>query len=117
PRLDILASVLAATSAPAVIVAAIVHGEILGLDAFPPTSGVVARAAARLTLVDRGLDPKSLVVIEAGHRELRAEYDAALMAYRTGTPEGIGTWLVHCSDALVAGALETTAICEAIARG
>ncbi|MGI8678932.1 MAG: oxidoreductase [Jatrophihabitans sp.] len=116
PRLDVLAAVLAATSAPAVIVAAIVHGEILGLDAFAPVSGVVARAAARLTLVDRGLDPKSLVVIEAGHRELRSEYDAALTAYRTGTHEGIAAWLVHCSEALVAGALETTAICQAIAR-
>ncbi len=77
----------------------------------------MARAAVRLTLVERGLDPKSLVVVEAGHRELRAAYDEALAAYRTGTPEGIGHWLVHCADALVAGALEATAICEAIARG
>jgi hypothetical protein len=57
------------------------------------------------------------VVVEAGHRELQPAYLAALEAYRRGTPEGIGEWLVHCADALVAGALETTAICEAIARG
>jgi hypothetical protein len=116
-RLDTLASVLAATSAPAVVVAGIVHGELLGLDAFPPVSGVVARAAARLTLIERGLDPKSLVVLEAGHRELRAAYDAALDAYRDGTLDGIATWLGHCADALVAGAQESTAICEAMARG
>jgi hypothetical protein len=115
-RLDTLAAVLGMTSAPAVVVAAVVHGELLGLDAFDPVSGVVARAAVRLTLVERGLDPKSLVVVEAGHRELRTGYEAALAAYRTGTPEGIAAWLVHCADALVAGALETTAICEAIAR-
>jgi hypothetical protein len=70
-----------------------------------------------LTLVERGLDPKSLVVIEAGHRELADEYERALSAYRTGTPEGVATWIVHCADALVAGAQEATAICEAIARG
>lgn len=116
-RLDTLAGVLAATAAPAVVVAGIVHGELLGLDAFAPASGLVARAAVRLTLVERGLDPKSLVVVEAGHRELRAEYDVALAAYRTATPEGIAHWLVHCADALVAGAQEATAICEAIARG
>ena len=116
-RLDTLAEVLALTSAPAVVVAAIVHGELLGLDAFPPASGLVARAAVRLTLVERGLDPKSLVVVEAGHRELRAAYDAALGGYRSGTPEGIATWLVHGCDALVAGAQEATAICEALARG
>jgi hypothetical protein len=116
-RVDTLTLVLATTKAPAVIVAGIVHGELLGLDAFPPASGIVARAAVRLTLVERGLDPKSLVVVEAGHRELRSSYDEALAGYRTETPEGIGRWLVHCADALVAGAQEATAICEAIARG
>ena len=116
-RLDTLAHVLAATHAPAVVVAAIVHGELLGLDAFAPVSGVVARAAVRLTLVERGLDPKSLVVVEAGHRELSAEYASALDGYRTGSQDGIGRWLVHCANALVAGAQETLAICEAILRG
>jgi hypothetical protein len=116
-RLDVLANVLALTAAPALVVAAVVHAEVLGLDAFRPASGVVARAAVRLTLVDRGLDPKSLVVVEAGHRELADEYAAALAAYAEGTPAGIARWITHCGDAVVAGALESTAICEAIARG
>jgi len=116
-RLDTLAHVLGATHAPAVVVAAIVHGELLGLDAFPPTSGVVARAAVRLTLVDRGLDPKSLVVVEAGHRELASDYVEALAAYRGGSEAGIARWLIHCADALVAGTRESLAICEAILRG
>jgi hypothetical protein len=116
-RLDALAGVLAVTKAPAVVVAAVVHGELLSLDAFPPVSGVVARVAVRLTLIERGLDPKSLVVVEAGHRELRDDYAAALDAYRGGTPAGVALWVRHCADAVVAGALEATAICEAIARG
>jgi hypothetical protein len=116
-RLDTLAGVLAATSAPAVLVAGVVAAEILALDAFPPTSAVVAHAAVRLVLVDRGLDPKSLVVVEAGHRELRAQYDAALDAYRAGTADGVAAWLRHMAAAVVAGAAETTAICEAILRG
>ena len=116
-RLDMLVDVLGATSAPAVVVAAVVHGELLSLDAFAPVSGVVAMAAMRLTLVERGLDPKSLVVVEAGHRELHTEYGAALDAYRDGTPAGLARWLGHCADAVVAGAREAMAICEAIARG
>jgi len=116
-RLDTLAAVLTATSAPAVVVAGIVHGELLSLDAFAPASGVVARVAVRLTLIERGLDPRSLVVVEAGHRELRDAYDAALEAYRTGTADGVAQWLTHCADAVVAGARESTAICEAMARG
>jgi hypothetical protein len=116
-RLDTLAAVLAATSAPAAVVAGIVHGEVLSLDAFPPVSGLVARAAVRLTLVERGLDPKSLVVVEAGHRELQADYGAALAAYRRGGADRIAQWLRHCCDAVVAGARESTAICEALLRG
>jgi hypothetical protein len=116
-RLDTLAAVLAATSAPAVVVAGIVHGEILSLDAFAPASGIVARAAVRLTLIARGLDPKSLVVVEAGHLELRADYASALDAYRTGEPAGIAQWLRHCAAAVGAGAVEAAAICQAVLRG
>ena len=115
-RLDTLAAVLAATSAPATVVAAVVHGELLSLDAFAPASGVVARTAVRLTLIDRGLDPKSLVVVEAGHRELRDRYADALDAYRSGSPDGVAAWLNHCAEALIAGVQEATAICEAITR-
>jgi hypothetical protein len=115
-RLDVLASVLAASKAPAVVVAAIVHGEVLSLDAFPPVSGIVARAAVRIVLVDRGLDPKSLVVVEAGHRELGGEYDRALAAYRTGQADGIAYWLRHCAAAVAWGAREAIAISEALGR-
>jgi hypothetical protein len=116
-RLDILADVLAATSAPAVVVAAIVQAELISLDAFAPVSGVVARAAARLTLISRGLDPKSLVVFEVGHRELSGEMDAALAGYRSGEIAGVVGWIQHCCAALELGVRESLAICEAIQRG
>lgn len=116
-RLDVLADVLAVTEAPAVVVAAIVHAEVLSLDAFAPASGVVARTAARLTLISRGLDPKSLVALEVGHLEARDELAEALAAYRTGRPEGVGQWLLHCCHAVELGARESLAICEAIQRG
>lgn len=116
-RLDTLADALSRTSAPAVVVAGIVHGELLSLDAFPPASGVVARVGARLTLVQRGLDPKSLVVLEAGHRELGDAYPRALDAYRDGTAAGVGTWLRHCAEAVALGAREASAIGAALVRG
>lgn len=116
-RLDGLVAVLTATSVPAVVLAGVVHGEVRALDAFPPVSGLVARAAVRLVLVDRGLDPKSLVVVEAGHRELGAAYPAALRAYAGGSQDGVAQWLRHCADAVVGGAREASAICTALARG
>ena len=116
-RLDTLAGVLAATTAPAVVVAAIVHAEVLALDAFAPVSGIVARAAARLVLIDRGLDPKSLVVLEVGHLGRRGEYEQALANYRGGGTDAVRRWVGHCADAVVDGARETAAIGQALARG
>jgi hypothetical protein len=116
-RLDVLAEVLGRTTAPAVVIAAIVQAELVSLDAFPPVSGVVARAAGRLVLIDRGLDPKSLVVPEVGQLELRAEFDQALVGYTGGSPEAVAAWIGLYAAAVALGARESLAICEAIQRG
>ena len=116
-RLDVLTEVLGRTAAPAVVIAAIVQAELLSLDAFPPASGVVARAAGRLVLIDRGLDPKSLVVPEVGQLELRAEFEEGLIGYAGGSPEAVAAWIELCATAVALGARESLAICEAIQRG
>ncbi|TDQ55348.1 oxidoreductase [Actinorugispora endophytica] len=116
-RLDALGSLLTArTTAPALVTSAIVHGELLALRPFGWGDGIVARAAERLTLLERGLDPKSLVPTQLGHEELRAEYVAALRGYRAGTPEGVAGWVVHCARAVAAGARDSLATCEALRR-
>jgi hypothetical protein len=114
-----LADILAApSSAPALVAAAVVHGEVATSGAFAQGAGVVARAAARLTLVDRGLDPKAVSVPEVGHVELGPEaYRAALRGYAGGGPDGIAAFVVHCAEAVVLGAREGVAVCEAIQRG
>lgn len=121
-RLDGLARVLTGgTSAPAVVVAAVVHGELMALRAFGTADGLVARAAARLVLVDRGLDPKAVSAPEVGHAELQhqnsGEYADALRAYVAGGEQGVARWLVHCARAVALGAREGLAVCEAIKRG
>lgn len=117
-RLDGLARVLTAgTSAPAVVVAAVVHGELMALRPFGSADGLVARAAARLVLIDRGLDPKAVSAPEVGHAELHHDYPEALRAYIGGGPDGVATWVVHCARAVALGAREGLAVCEAIKRG
>jgi hypothetical protein len=114
-RLELLSQVLVTkTAAPAVVVAAFVHGELLAGRPFPVAGGVVARAAARLTLVTRGLDPKGLVVPEVGHRELAGDYAELAAGY--GTPAGVAAWIRHCCAATALGAREGLAICEAVLR-
>lgn len=115
-RLATLADVLSATAAPAVVIAAVVHAEVRSLDAFPPVSGIVARAAARLVLIDRGLDPSSVIVVEAGEREQEHAQEQALADYDMGAA-GVARWVVQYAGAVQAGAAETLAICEALQRG
>ncbi|MFD0803687.1 oxidoreductase, partial [Streptomonospora algeriensis] len=79
--------------------------------------GVIARAAERLTLITRGLDPKSLVPTELGYLELRGEYGPALRGYLAGTPDGVGGWVAYCCRAVAAGARDSLATCEALQRG
>ena len=116
-RIDGLARVLTSpTTAPAVVVAAVVHGELLALRAFGSLDGLVARAAARLVLVDRGLDPKAVSAPEVGHSELHHEYGAAAYDYVHGGPAGLARWIDHCASAVALGAREGLAVCEAISR-
>lgn len=118
-RLEGLAGLLlAGTEAPALVVAAVVHGELLALRPFGSYNGPVARAAQRIVLVGSGLDPKSICPAEVGHAEVgRAGYLQALEAYAAGTPEGMAFWIGHCAEAVGLGARESTAVCEALQRG
>ncbi|MDX6347654.1 MAG: hypothetical protein QOF84_2444 [Streptomyces sp.] len=118
-RLDGLAGLLLAGSdAPALVVGAVVHGELLALRPFGSFNGPVARAAQRIVLVGSGLDPKSICPAEAGHAELgRADYLRALEAYVSGTPEGMVAWIAHCARAVGLGVRESVAVCEALQRG
>jgi len=116
-RLDGLSRVLmTATTAPAVVVAAVVHGELLALRAFGSFDGLVARAAARLVLIDRGLDPKAVSAPEVGHAELHHDYADAARDYVSGGSAGVARWIDHCASAVALGAREGTAVCEAIQR-
>ncbi|MGW3013362.1 oxidoreductase [Streptomyces sp. NPDC001219] len=118
-RLDGLARLLLAGSeAPALVTAAVVHGELLALRPFATCNGLVARAAERIVLVGSGLDPKSICPAEVGHAEQgRAAYVAALEGYVSGTPEGVAAWIAHCGRAVELGVRESTAVCEALQRG
>ncbi|MGY1812993.1 oxidoreductase [Blastococcus sp. SYSU D00820] len=119
PRLSGMFSlVTGTTTVPAVLVAGLVHGELAALAPFGSADGVVARAAARLTAITRGLDPKAVSVPEVGFVELGVDaYREALAGYASGDPAGVAAWLVHCCRATEHGALEGLAICEAQLRG
>lgn len=117
-RMDGLVELVTAPSkAPALVLAAVVHAELAVLRPFGSADGVIARGAERLTLVEFGLDPKSLVAVEVGHLELGPAYQEGLRSYLSGTSEGVAVWVRHCASAVMLGVREATAICEAMQRG
>ena len=94
----------AASTAPALVLAAVVHADLVAAAPFVSHNGLVARALERLVLVARGVDEKSLVVPEAGHLALRREYESNLRGYATGGPAGVHAWLLYAAEAYARGA-------------
>ncbi len=111
-RLDQLLRLAGATSAPAVVVAALVHGELAAIRPFGVADGVTARACERVVLVARGVDTKAVSVPEVGHRA--GAYARLLEAYAAGTPDGVGAWVRHCCEAYARGADEGLSICDTL---
>src|SRR5262245_12990246 len=116
-RLDGLCQVVVAAPServPVLLKSAVVHGELLALRAFAGPNGVVARAAARLTLISGGLDPRGLIAPEPGHLTREPEYLGAANAFATGTPDGVRSWLRHCAAAMELAASGLTEVCDGV---
>jgi hypothetical protein len=114
-RLDLLAQlVTGGTSVSGVVLATVIHGELLALRPFGAGDGVVARAAARLTMVATGVDPKSLTVPEVAYLRQVGRYHEAAGSFATGEPAGVREWFLFCCEALEEGAREARGIAQAI---
>lgn len=116
-RVALLTRTVSSTRAPALLVAAVVHGEVLALRPFAQGNGVVARAAARVLLAVRGLDPTGAVLPEPTWAAALPPYLAGAARFATGTPDGVAAWLTGYADAVVAGAGEARAVADAVLAG
>lgn len=103
-RLAALADLVVRSPWPAPVTVAIVHGELAVLSPFGSADGVVARAAARLTMVSTGLDPAGWSVPEVAHLRSPQRYRAGLAGYADG--DGVDAWVIHVCEALDRGAAE-----------
>lgn len=102
-RLRDLGTSMRATNVPGLLVGALVHAELVTAAPFASHNGIVARAAERLIMVSRGVDPTSVVVPEAGHLALRREYESNLRGYRDGGKAGLHSWLLYLPEAVAKG--------------
>ncbi len=105
PRMASLATVITTSTSPALLIAAIVHGELSALRPFEIGSGLVARASVRLVMASKGIDPSLFTIPEHGMFELgRPAYVAAIREYSAGTAEGINAYVTWFATALAMGA-------------
>jgi hypothetical protein len=112
-RLALLAEVVTGgTKVPALVLAAVVHGELLTLKPFGTADGVVARAVSRLVTIASGLDPHGLGVPEVYWMRRSGDYQAAARGFASGTPDGLTAWLLLSARALHAGAREALTIAQ-----
>ena len=118
-RLARVVAVLAnAAALPVPVVAALAHAEIVTARPFTRGNGVVARALERAVIQAGGLDPTGVAVPEVGHGTGGGPaYLGGLTAYARGDAPGVGLWLTHCCDAIVAGAEEGERIADAVLAG
>jgi hypothetical protein len=115
PRLELLAKIVTGGSgAPAPVIAAVAHGELLTLAPFGSADGVVARAVSRLVTIATGLDPHGLGVPEVSWMRRAADYRDAARGFAAGTPDGIAAWLVLCCRAMRTGAQEALSIADSL---
>lgn len=119
-RLDLLAQLVADAGGrsqgviPGPMQAAVVHGELLTLAPFTEANGVIARAAARMSVIGSGLDPKGLVVPEVAYFRRQGDYTSAAEGFASGEADGVAAWIVHCCGALETGAREAKSIADAV---
>lgn len=114
--LDRVCAYVTDKSGDPLIRAAVIHGEILALDAFEGVNGLMARAASRLTLVASGFDPRGILAVEDIHHSRAPEYLGSARAFATGTRDGIRSWLKHVALAAALGAQLTETIARAKQR-
>lgn len=116
-RLELMAGlVTGGSAAPAPVLAAVAHGEILTLRPFGSVDGVVARAVSRLVTQASGLDPRGLGVPEIYWMRHAGDYRAAAQQFATGTTGGLRQWILLCCRALEEGASEALSIAEAASK-
>lgn len=102
-RLAALAD-LARSPASAVVVAALVHAELMALRPFAWGTGLVARAAVRLVLADRAVDPSNFCIPEHGMLEQgRPAYVNAMREYASGSAGGIDAMVLWFATSIGLG--------------
>ncbi|WP_431843970.1 Fic family protein [Calidifontibacter indicus] len=117
-RLDQICELLSRSAQlPTVVVAAVVHAELVAARPFVHGNALVARAFERALVWGSGLDPTGVAVPEQAHHSMATDYQGALGAYASGDPQGVRLWVLHEAAALTRAAGAGHDVCDAVLAG
>ncbi len=111
--LPVLAPMVTAVRFSGPVQVAMVHGTLLALRPFDQANGVVARAAARLTMISSGFDPAGLSVPETAYLRAAGRYRSAADGFAAGDPRAIARWQWESARWLTDGVREGVSIADA----
>lgn len=107
PLLDDLLAYADRDDVPAFVQAAVVHAQFESIHPFTDGNGRIGRALLGAVLQRRGITRNAVVPIASGLFALRAEYFAALDAYRTGDLDPIVNVTARAAAAAASEAVES----------
>ncbi len=113
PHLPAFAAMVTTAHLPGPLQVAMVHGSLLSLRPFAAANGVVARAAARLTMISTGFDPGGLSVPETAQLRAGQQYLSAAAHAGSGDAEAVLRWQWLNATWLLDGAAEGRSIADA----
>ena len=112
-RMANLVDLIINSKAPTLLIAAIAHAEFATIAPFSRGSQMIARATSRMVIQSHELDQLQLVMPEYGFYKLgRSKYAKSLIAYKSGTVEGVSEWIKFHSNAISIGAKDRELLIE-----
>ncbi len=112
-HLPAVAALVTTAQFPGPVQVAMIHGTLLALRPFEQANGVIARAAARLTMISSGFDPAGLSVPETAYLRAGDRYRAAAASFARDDPDAVSRWTWLSARWLLDGAAEGLSIADA----
>nr|WP_210581057.1 cell filamentation protein Fic [Actinomyces succiniciruminis] len=116
-RIAALLSLLDLPGVPALVRAAVVHGEMITARPFIAANAAVGRLLVRYLITRDGLEPTGVAVTDQYAGRAPGAYADAAAAYASGQPDGVIDWIVWQAEAILVGIQEAQAICRSVQAG
>lgn len=116
-RLTGLLRLVEVEEAPALVRAAVVHGEMIAARPFTAGNAAVGRLLLRHLVTRDGLEPTGTAVPDLYVVRAPGAYAEAAAAYASGEPQGVTAWVLWQAEALLMGIEEARSVCRAVQAG